>query len=134
MCLRYVASLACVPLPSPQLTLSSACLSGPEFGDPAKENEPLFSKIARSFAHEQNADKQQRTALFDRGNPKRYLNRTTKVDTLADCASDQDVRPDRVIICDVITSANLPLPHFSPDRRQAGRGCVEPQLPVWQND
>lgn len=66
--------------------------TGPEFGDPAKENEPLFSKVARSFAQEQNVDKQQRTALFDRGNPKRYLNKTTKVDTLADCATDQEVR------------------------------------------
>jgi RNA exonuclease 1 len=73
----------------------SLCSLGPEFGDPAKENEPLFSKVARSFAHEQNADKQQRTALFDRGNPKRYLNRTTKVDTLADCGTDQEVRPHR---------------------------------------
>lgn len=87
MCHWYVSMLAVRPSRLPPADAHV----GPEFGDPAKENEPLFSKIARSFAHEQNVDKQQRTALFDRGNPKRYLNRTTKVDTLADCASDQEV-------------------------------------------
>ncbi|CED82050.1 3'-5' exonuclease [Phaffia rhodozyma] len=61
---------------------------GPAFGDPAAEMEPIFQKIQRTTKA---SGEPKLTALCDRGNPARYLTQETKVTTLKDCASDDEV-------------------------------------------
>lgn len=114
-------------------SLPHSTSTGPEYGDPARENEPLFAKISRSFNQEQNVDKNLQTALFDRGNPKRYLNKDTKVDTLGDCETDQEVS---LRTTDLRRSSEQTLTIISGPSgcRQAGGERSRPQVLVRSTD